>query len=524
MIFSCGAMLVGALGLLVSPAMAATKPNFVVIMTDDQTSASLRVMPKTLRLLGQTGTTFSNNFATYPLCCPSRATFLTGQYAHNHGVLENQPPQGGYTKLNHNNTLPLWLQEAGYYTVHIGRYLNRYGEDVPPETIPPGWNDWQAVIEREKMYNYRLNDNGTIVTYGSAPADYSTDVQANRAVVSLTEAAERQPFFVHIAPTAPHKDHAINTFPNPKPAPRHLNRFANEPLPMPPSFNEADVSDKPPYVRNLKRFTPEQINTIKNRYRSRLASLLAVDDLVEKVVDKLGQLGILHNTVIIFTSDNGFMHGEHRIAEGKSQPFDESTRVPLIIRGGGFPAGVTVHKLVANIDLAPTIVALAGATAWLATDGRPLLPLPSAGRDLLIERLFYDAVRNDSFLYVEHRTGYRELYDMRKGTPNYDPYQIRSRHADPAYSSIRTDLAGKLNQLRTCLAASCQILASRGGRATLLWLDLGFRRMGGHPAAHIERRYWPPTSNRACVICPSEQTRTASISTSKTFLLSMTAC
>lgn len=248
-------MLFCASDLLITQAAAAPKPNIVVIMTDDQTSESLRVMSKTRKLLGDAGTTFSNYFVTVPLCCPSRATFLTGQYAHNHGVLDNFLPNGGYTRLNHNNTLPLWLQEAGYYTVHIGRYLNRYGFDVPPETIPPGWTDWQGVIERERMYNYTLNDNGTLVVHGEAPEDYSTDVLADRAAASLTEAATRQPFFVHIAPTAPHQDPAVQGFPNPKPAPRHINAFATEPLPRPPSFNEANVSDKPAFIRNLKTLT-----------------------------------------------------------------------------------------------------------------------------------------------------------------------------------------------------------------------------------------------------------------------------
>jgi arylsulfatase A-like enzyme len=185
-----------------------------------------------------------------------------------------------------------------------------------------------------------------------------------------------------------------------------------------------------------------------------------VDDLVEQVVTKLAATGVLDNTVVIFTSDNGFFHGEHRIPDDKIKAYEEAARVPLLIRGGGFPQGATANQFVSNIDLAPTIVALAGATARRVMDGRSLLPLaqnPSVGtaRDLLIDGLHYKAVRNRSFLYVEHNNGARELYDMRAGTPNYDPYQLNSRHASSAYAQIRSQLATKLNRLRTCTGTSC---------------------------------------------------------------------
>jgi N-acetylglucosamine-6-sulfatase len=232
---------------------AATHPNIIVIMTDDQTAKSLRIMRKTIALIGRRGTTFGNSFVRFPLCCPSRATFLTGltgQYAHNHGVLWNAPPSGGYTRLDHTNTLPVWLQEAGYYTSHIGKYLNGYGIATPPTEVPLGWSDWQGLVSHGaySMYNYTINDNGKLVTYGEAEKDYQTDVLADRAEETITEAVRQQPFCLSIAPLAPHGEMLSVTrgLPNPRPAPRHLGAFNEESLPRLPSFNEPNARDKPP--------------------------------------------------------------------------------------------------------------------------------------------------------------------------------------------------------------------------------------------------------------------------------------
>jgi arylsulfatase A-like enzyme len=247
-----------------------------------------------------------------------------------------------------------------------------------------------------------------------------------------------------------------------------VGAFDDEPLPKPPSYNEADMSDKPLFFRNRSLISPEEEQELTARHRDRLASLLAVDALVERVVNELAATGVLNNTVIIFTSDNGYFEGEHRLRHpaSKGWPYDEATHMPLLIRGGGFPEGLTVDRFVANIDLAPTIVELAGATAGLTMDGRSLLPLadnPNLGsaRDFLIELMLkagtYHALRNESFLYVEHDTGEQELYDMRENSPNYDPYQLESRHADSAYSQIMAELVAKLNQLLTCSGISCQL-------------------------------------------------------------------
>jgi N-acetylglucosamine-6-sulfatase len=459
-----GTAALGASSVLGAPAAAAPQPNVVVIMTDDMRLDDLRVLTKTKALIGS-GTTFSNSFVTAPLCCPSRASFLTGQYPHNNGVFSDDPPNGGYPALDHTNTLPVWLQAAGYYTSHIGKYLNGYGEDSPPTEVPAGWSDWQGLVDPSTyaMYGYTLNDNGELITYGDADADYQTDVLADRAVQTITEAAQRQPFFLSIAPVPPHR----TGIGGPNPAPRHVGAFANAPLPRSPSFNEADVSDKPLFFRNLSLIPPEAVSDITDRNRDRLASLLAVDDLVERVVNALAASGALYNTVLIFTSDNGYFQGEHRLRHpaSKGWAYDQASHVPLLIRGGSFPSGVTADQFVANIDLAPTIVQLTGATAGLPMDGRSLSalalhPTLVTARDLLIEIILeagtYKALRNESFLYVEHGTGEQELYDLRQGSANYDPYQLESRHADTAYNPIKAQLATKLNQLRICTGTSCR--------------------------------------------------------------------
>ncbi len=392
--------LLAAVAALLSFELSAA-PNIVVIMTDDQASESMRVLQKTRNLIGGAGTTFRNTFAAFPLCCPSRATFLTGQYAHNHGVLGNTAPLGGYTKLNHQNTLPLWLQEAGYYTAHVGKYLNGYGNSTAETLVPPGWDDWQGLVLKENeptYYNYKLNDNGTIINYGTAAADYQTDVLADRAVQTIGEAAQRtDPFFLSIATLAPHAESTGGTFPNPRPAPRHLGAFDNEPLPKPPSFDEADVSDKPAAIRNLPRLTSTVVNKITARYRSQLASLLAVDDLVQRVINKLKSTGELSNTVVMFTSDNGYFHGQHRIPTEKVKVYEEASKLPLLVRGPGFTAGKKEGKIVSNVDLAVTIVALAGAQARLQMDGRSLLQSLN-DRAVLIETTDYRAVRNSGFV------------------------------------------------------------------------------------------------------------------------------
>ncbi|HKI02861.1 MAG TPA: sulfatase [Thermoanaerobaculia bacterium] len=445
-----------------APAVTETRPNILVIMTDDQRLDEMRVLPKTRALLGQRGTTFANSFVSYSLCCPSRSTFLTGQYAHNHGVLLNSGPNGGYQRLNHSNTLPVWLQEAGYYTAHIGKYLNNYGVGSP--AAPPGWSRWFGLIDPTtyKLYDYVVSDDGVPVSYGDAPDDYQTDVLAAEAESVLrSRARSSQPFFVTVAPVAPHLEQVRNGQQPPRPAPRHEGRFAAEPLPARPSFSEPEVGDKPAHIRRLPPLSSAKGARETSVYRARLASLLAVDDLVERLVGALAETGQLDRTVIVFTSDNGFLLGEHRIVDQKYYPYEESIRVPLIIRGGGFPVG-TAAQPVSNVDLAPTIAALAGARPRRVMDGRPLLPLaldPQLGKErtLLIEGFGsgsakppFQAVRTPQWFYAEYGKGERELYNLQ-----VDPFQLQSRHAAPALAAVRKDLAARLARLRSCAGKAC---------------------------------------------------------------------
>ncbi len=438
--------------------------NIVVILADDMRADDLRHLPKTRALIGAPGTTFANSIVSTPLCCPSRATFLTGQYAHNHGVLANLPPQGGYAALDHEDTLAVWLRREGYHTAHVGKYLNRYGIDSPP-VAPPGWSRWFGLVDPAayRMYGYKVSDDGDLVTYGSTPADYQTDVLARQAEEVIR--GQDGPLFLTVAPLAPHLESSDETGRGapPRPAPRHQGEFASAPLPGGPSLNEADVRDKPPHIRSLGRLNPAQLSKATAIHRGRLASLLALDDLVERVVQALEETGRLQSTTLIFTSDNGFFLGEHRLPDGKFYPYEEAVRVPLLIRGPLFPAGRTATQPVSNIDLAPTIQDLTRVRAGRAMDGRSLLPLardPAEGRDraLLIEgfgrnrnQVSYAAVRTGRWLYVEYANRGRELYDLQA-----DPRQLQSRHAAPSLAGVRADLAARLAGLRGCAGESCR--------------------------------------------------------------------
>jgi len=458
-------------------AAAGTRPNVVVIMTDDQTLASLSVMPNTRTLLADRGTTFDNYLISLSQCCPSRATFLTGQFAHNHGVLGNKAPIGGYDKLDHSNTLAVWLQRAGYLTTMIGKYLNGYGEKPGThKVIPPGWNEWFVPLGNGvyRYYDYTMNENRTVVHYGTDPASYETDVFAQKAVAAIgRRAGSNQPFFLWLAYVAPHAAGKTlgadapppNAIGMPIPAPSDQAAFASTAFPTPPSFNEADVADKPTAVRSLPLLNQQQIDTIRRAYQAQLASLLDVDRGVTAIVQALAQAGKLDNTLIVFTSDNGYLNGEHRIAQGKLVPYEPSIRVPLIMRGPGIPAGEHLKQLVTNADLAPTIAAVANARPARIVDGRSLLPLfqdPTLewGRDILLERgpdskhpeQVFTGLRTPRFKYVEYLNGDKELYDLAK-----DPGELQNRVANPAYATIRNELAVRLASLRRCVGSSCRV-------------------------------------------------------------------
>ena len=469
-------------------------------MTDDQTVESMRVMTNVNSLLAARGTTFTNNFASFPLCCPSRTTFITGQYGHNHTIMGNAPPTGGYDKLapTHANSLPAWLRQAGYHTVHVGKYLNGYGRARPTE-IPAGWAEWYGSTDPStyQFYNYRLNENGRLVTYGAGAANYQTDVYGRKAVDLIRRhAPSTQPFFLSVAFLAPHSggprdaDDPRNQA-TPSPAPRHRNRFASEPLPAPPSLNEADVSDKPAGIRNRAVIGPARINGIRENYQQRLESLLAVDEAIRDIVAALDASGEASRTLIVFTADNGFFHGEHRVPAGKVLVYEPSVRVPLILRGPGVPAGVRRTNLAANVDLAATILDVAKARPGRRLDGRSLLPfardgLVRSGRDILLETPGYSAIRTPRHVFVQHSTGEQELYDLAA-----DPHQLQSLHADARFTGLKNDLGARLARLRACAGDACRRGADlrltaryRRGRAGCVRSTVGLR-IGGSAASRV---------------------------------------
>ena len=522
------AALIGAHQLApVAAAAGDPRPNIVVVMTDDQAVESMRVMERTRSLLGENGTTFANSFVNFPLCCPSRATFFTGQYAHNHNVLNNTAPDGGFDKFfaeHGSNNLAIWLQDAGYLTAHVGKVMPGYGNS-DPNLIPAGWAEWYANLPQgQRVYDYEINENGTTISYGTETTDFKQDVTTERVVdVIERRAPSQQPLFLSVLYTAPH---AGGPEPSPqppadcenfaKPAPRHADAFDNEPLPEPPSFDEEDVSDKPPSVQALPRLDSAERNRIQARYRCRLESLLSVDEGVNRIVTALRESDELDNTLIIFTSDNGFFHGEHRIPNGKNRHYEPSSRVPLIMRGPGIAAGAVVEDLVVNADVPATILDAANAKAGLVLDGVSLLPIAGKnvasimktkkrqrqrraqirvktkvtadedldvkakgkvtlrgvkrklklktqrkglsgaepGRGVLIEHRDYGAIRTDRYKYVEHTAG-ADAGAVELYDLDADPDELRNRAGDASHSELRSELADRLSTLLTCAGSSC---------------------------------------------------------------------
>ncbi|MEX1142021.1 MAG: sulfatase [Thermoleophilaceae bacterium] len=450
-------------------AQAPERPNVVFVMTDDQTDESVSFQ-RNVGLLQRQGTTFTEAYATYPLCCPSRGTYLTGQYSHNHRVLHNAGPFGGYLAFDHSSSLPLWLQSAGYRTMHVGRYFNGYGvqnEDLTE--MPPGWNDWISAVGTT-VFNFerwQTNENGAIQWRPGPdrPGEHQTDFFGRRAAELIDAAAPSpQPFFLSLTFPAPHlgqprdPDDPVGLLGTPSPAPRHRDAFAHLPLPRPPSFDEADVRNKPQIVADRPRLSAEMQAAIRENYQQELESLLGVDEAVGAVLAALRRNGELESTLIVYTSDNGFFHGEHRLPNEKMLPYEASSHIPLIMRGPGVPRGRRLGQLVGNIDWAPTIVDAAGAIPTLEMDGRSLLealadPRRELGRELVIENGYgangvsmYRALRNQRYLWVEHKaTGEYELYDLRE-----DPYELDNLEDLDSHADVRRALASRLRRLQRC--------------------------------------------------------------------------
>ncbi len=376
-----------------APADAAPRrpPNIIVVQTDDQNANELthRSMPDTYRLMVKGGISFQHYVVVTPQCCPSRTALLTGQYPHNNGVLANSP---GYPALVHKHSvLPAWLEAAGYRTAHVGKYLNHYetasgGIDVPA----PGWDQWFSVGSDTRYYRYDLGDNDRIVHYGSRQRDYVTRVLDRRATQLVRHwSAGDRPFYLQLDERAPHTSIGTASSQCPKgplPDPRDAGRYEDAALPDPPSFNEADVSDKPPLIRSLPLLLKADIELATQTYRCRMDSLRGVDRGVAAIHRALLATGSMSRTVIVFTSDNGYFMGEHRLAHGKIVPYEEAIHEPLAIRVpprylGGRTGTTSVSLPAANIDMAPTLLQLARAQPCSRSglcrvmDGRSLVPL-----------------------------------------------------------------------------------------------------------------------------------------------------
>jgi N-acetylglucosamine-6-sulfatase len=483
---------------------ASSKPNIIMFTTDDQTLRDMIAMPKTQALIGNAGASFPHAYVSMSLCCPSRITVQTGEYAHNHHVMGNTPPQGGYGVFNDKNDLPVWLQAAGYRTIHIGKMPNGFGTETNETYVPPGWGpfaggvspssrgEFYAFIKPASAYtDFTLDENGTLKQYG--PDDYQTDIYGDLAVDRIDNHFtnhSNDPLYMQVQFFGPH-DPAT-------PAARHAGLFGGALLPIDASFNEKNVKDKPGWIRAIRRFGPGLIAKIQTRYQHRLESLLSVDDAIDKIVNELSAKGVLGNTYLIFTSDNGFMQGQHRLHQGKFAPYEPSIQVPLMIRGPGIPPGGQPRALVWNGDITSTILKAADANPGLQQDGRSLLPYArdpnlKSTRPILIEtgppgstneagtpvsaasarvkfskyvknldqdhtaqiaRAIvaprYRAIRTGRYLLVKYSDESRELYDLSR-----DPFELKSKFKDSRYFPVRHFLLKKLKSLVGCAGEDC---------------------------------------------------------------------
>lgn len=487
---------------------AAARPNVVLIQTDDQTLQQLYardasgrpIMPNVLSQIARSGVSFDRYYVTYPICCPSRASLLTGLYVHNHRVLINRPPYG-YPAFRRSpaftSNLATWLQGVGYQTIHVGKFMNFYG-DADPMEIPPGWSDWETVVSEEgarRYYGATFNLNGSLLgplgDRDEATVDlpgclvvapkiagacnYSTDVDTALAVAAIRRSTEApEPLFLQVDYTAPHVDLVGSN--GPAVAPRDEGSAAGVSY-RPRSYDERDISDKPQFIRLFHPLSRIQRRDIGERYRREVESLRAVDAGVGAIVDALAASGRLDDTYVFFVSDNGQFHGEHRIAQGKYLPYEPANHMPLLVRGPGLGPATHSQALAANIDVAPTIAALAGVP--VRSDGRSLLPFardPRLGsrRPLLLEGyaipgqgafhhhntapvLDYFGVIAGRYKYVRYAYGEQELYDLAS-----DPDELRSLASDSRYRPLLRWTQRLTNRLKSCRYDGCRFAAPDG--------------------------------------------------------------
>jgi arylsulfatase A-like enzyme len=493
---------------------AADQPNIVVIMVNDMRADDLNGpwMRQTRRLLGSEGVRFANTFVPLPLCCPARSSFLTGQYPHNHGVWGHGPPWG-FPAFDDAETLPVWLQQAGYNTAFLGKYLNGYrGHDPDAGAdngfyVPPGWTDWKAALGLQGTYSYwgtNLNDNGRLL---SLEGQYQTRAygRIGSSMIRLW-AAEPSPFFFWLNFTAPHtgrpceaddpgcvfggtnpkldaEDPRVGATPAVPPDRRGRHDDLVRQAPGVDFASDSDSAGKPGYLRYRPALTRFQREGLVEVARQRYEAESVVDDQVARLITALRRTGELDDTVVMFTSDNGYFLGEHRLRLGKVLPYEPSIRVPLLMRGPGIPKGELRTDPFSMIDFAPTILALAGARAGLPTDGISMVPVVRGSdrgwhRPILTETGPRDddaalepdgtpidysdehpnalsptqGIRVKGLMYIENAGGYRELYDL-----DTDPHEMDNVVDDPTYRRQVLALAHLLDRLRGCVAAECEI-------------------------------------------------------------------
>ena len=503
---AAGVALFAAAGTLEAPALSAQRPDVVVIQTDDQTLSDLyatlprpgggriAVMPVTRQRIGDRGVTFNRYYASTPLCCPSRTTLLTGRYSHNHRVLNNDSPGGypGFRAHDLRDNIAIWLQDAGYRTVHVGKFLNHYGGEDPLEE-PPGWNEWRTLVNDARyFYGYQLNRDGELAgpfgdrTYAlrddpgcpdptpPQPCNYLTDALTSYAVDAISGAGAR-PLYLQLDYTAPHGD--VLKPPGPEPAPRDDGSVGDIRAPRVPGFDERDIADKPRFIRRIGRLTPSEIHRLDLRYQDRIEALRSVDEGIGRVLDALAARSGLTHAYVFFLSDNGFFQGEHRFDVAKFLPYEPANHLPLLVRGPGIPADRHSGELIANVDIAPTLLEITGATPSIAPDGRSILPFARdlgrrtrrpillegfaegsgepgnsrAGASIAATPRDYEGIRFSHWKYVEYRSGEAELYDLR-----IDPHELRSLAREPRYRSLRSWFHRRLATLQGCAGESCR--------------------------------------------------------------------
>lgn len=468
------ASLVGARAAYVPPQDG--RPNVVVLMTDDMRAADLAYMPITRRLFQRRGVTFDNAVSTYPLCCPARAVLLSGQYNHNNGVEANYPPRGGMSAFDHSRSIATSMSRAGYATAFVGKFLNGYYKSENLTIHPPGWSTFVASAGTH-VYDYWrpvMWVNGAEKQY---PREYTTTQFTGfaRRIARQWGGTDR-PYFMWLAYVAPHTQCApgwrnrrlgYGCWGAPGALPRDIRSSAGVRPVRSPSLDERDMSDKGRFMRDLPRLGAEGRQNAAMLHRYRVASLLAVDRSVGNVVRTLRRTGELDDTVLVFTSDNGFHLGEHRWKQ-KTLGYEESLHVPLLMAGPGLPRGVRVREPVAMVDVPATIDDLTGATPDRTPDGISLahvarraasgaaprdrvLPIEAGPRDGQGDGWLYQGVRSARYTYFRWGTdGTEELYDRVR-----DPFQMDSVTRDPRYADILAWARDETARLRDCAGRGC---------------------------------------------------------------------